>query len=109
MFEVKRLLDSVPSDNVKTILVLLEALKRGGGMLYVAGNGGSAANASHCAMHLRECGLLAFSLTDSVVHLTATGNDFGYERAFTKSLPNGAPGPGDAVLVFSCYHLYFTS
>lgn len=73
-----------------------------GGQVYVAGNGGSAANASHAATHLRECGIKAICLNDSTSHLTAIGNDFGYEHVFTKGIPAQRLQEDDLVIVFSC-------
>ena len=70
--------------------------------MYIAGNGGSAANASHAATHLRECGIKAICLNDSASHVTAIGNDFGYEHIFTKSIAAEHLHKDDLVIVFSC-------
>ncbi|MBI4218691.1 MAG: SIS domain-containing protein [Chloroflexi bacterium] len=100
--ELKHILDEVTTENLSEVATLLRNRQRKGATVYIAGNGGSAANASHCATHLRECGIKAVCLNDSLSHLTAIGNDFGYEHVFTKGLPGGRIDPSDMVLVFSC-------
>ena len=100
--EVKRTLDCVSPAALESLLSLLRTRQRSRAIVYVAGNGGSAANASHCAMHLRECGIKALCLNDSPVHLTAIGNDFGYEYVFSRGVPEGELEPAEMVLVFSC-------
>ncbi|MDP3064579.1 MAG: SIS domain-containing protein, partial [Chloroflexota bacterium] len=57
--EVIRLVASIKAREVDAILALLRLTRENGGTVFLAGNGGSAANASHCAMHLRECGVRA--------------------------------------------------
>jgi D-sedoheptulose 7-phosphate isomerase len=61
--------------------------------VYIVGNGGSAANATHIANDLISCGIKAHSLTADVATLTAIGNDFGYEHVFSRQLAVlGEPG-----------------
>lgn len=57
--------------------------------IFFAGNGGSAATASHFAQDLAEVGRKAgskifktMSLTDNTSFITAVGNDYGYEKIF---------------------------
>ena len=62
--------------------------------VYVFGNGGSAASASHmmCDMNKGVSGLAAgqrprvMALTDNVSLISAWANDFGYERIFSEQL-----------------------
>ena len=59
----------------------------------VAGNGGSAAVASHCATDLVNAGQIrAMTLHESSL-LTCMTNDFGYEHAFARilSVTRGRP------------------
>lgn len=63
-----------------------------GGRLYIAGNGGSAADAQHLAAefvsklaHDRNP-LPAEALTTDSSTLTAIGNDYGYEHVFSRQL-----------------------
>ena len=63
--------------------------------IYVIGNGGSAANASHFAQDLAK-GIFfekpvaktmkAISLTDNIAHITAIANDTGYQNIFSAQL-----------------------
>jgi D-sedoheptulose 7-phosphate isomerase len=72
---------------------------RSGNKILVAGNGGSAADAQHFAGELvsrfafDRPGLPAIALTTDTSILTAIGNDYGYERLFSRQLEaNGRPG-----------------
>lgn len=49
--------------------------------VYIIGNGGSYANAVHIQNDLEMVGIRAHTLNPA--SLTRTGNDFGYERAFS--------------------------
>lgn len=64
---------------------------RQGGRIYLAGNGGSAADAQHLAAELigrfeRENGFPAIALTVDTSSLTAIGNDFGFEELFAQQV-----------------------
>lgn len=65
---------------------------KAGCKLMVAGNGGSAADAQHLAAEFvsRLCqdrpAMRAVALTTDSSILTAVGNDYGYERVFTRQL-----------------------
>ena len=85
--------------------VVLEAL-RAGGTLLVAGNGGSAAIASHVAAEfLGKCvqdrhPLPAISLAESHSSLTAIGNDYGFDQVFLRGV-QAFGRPGDVLLAMS--------
>jgi len=73
---------------------LLEARKQNR-QIFIFGNGGSAANASHWANDLTKQRFddedrlfRVMSLTDNLPWITATANDFGYEAIFTHQLKN---------------------
>jgi D-sedoheptulose 7-phosphate isomerase len=77
--------------------------------LFIIGNGGSGANASHLCEDLAKCTLRDFesqkrlkvlSLTDNTSAIMAWGNDEGYDRIFVEQLKNFA-SPGDLVLAIS--------
>ncbi|MBM3501343.1 MAG: SIS domain-containing protein [Armatimonadetes bacterium] len=75
--------------------------------IFIIGNGGSAATASHMACDLAKGATVpgkrrvrAISLTDNVAHMTAIGNDIGYEKLFTEQLANLAEA-GDLLVVFT--------
>lgn len=71
----------------------------GGGALLVAGNGGSAAIASHVAAEfIGKCvqdraPLPAINLAESLSSVTAVANDYGYDQVFARGiLAHGRPG-----------------
>lgn len=70
---------------------LTECLKDGGKVL-ICGNGGSAADAQHFAAELvgrfevERRGLPAIALTTDSSALTAIGNDYGFERVFSRQV-----------------------
>jgi D-sedoheptulose 7-phosphate isomerase len=65
---------------------------RAGGKLLIAGNGGSAADAQHLAaefvsrFYFDRPGLAAIALTTDTSALTAIGNDYGFERLFSRQV-----------------------
>lgn len=77
-----------------------------GGTVFVAGNGGSAADAQHFAaemtgrfVHERRA-LAGVALTTDTSALTAIANDYGYEQVFARQL-GGLARPGDAFIAIS--------
>lgn len=81
--------------------------------LYLIGNGGSAAAASHLGVDLGKGTVAAdslrdeshkrlrvVSLTDNVPWITAVANDLDYEQVFVQQLMSAAMG-GDALIAFS--------
>lgn len=71
----------------------LDRARREGRTIFLIGNGGSAATASHWANDLAMCtsGLpakpvRAQALTDGVALMTAIANDYGYEQLFVRQL-----------------------
>jgi D-sedoheptulose 7-phosphate isomerase len=71
---------------------------RAGGRLYIAGNGGSAADAQHLAAEFvsklarDRAPLPAESLTTDTSILTAIGNDYGFDQVFARQLAGKATG-----------------
>ena len=65
---------------------------RRGGRLYIAGNGGSAADAQHLAAEFvsklarDRAPLAAEALTVDTSILTAIGNDYGYDQVFSRQV-----------------------
>ncbi len=82
------------SQAVETVV----ARYRDGGRLYVAGNGGSAADAQHLAAEFvsklarDRAPLPAEALTTDTSILTAIGNDYGFEQVFARQLAGKATG-----------------
>ncbi|HEY6540089.1 MAG TPA: SIS domain-containing protein [Ktedonobacteraceae bacterium] len=85
--------------------VLIKTL-RNGNKVFVAGNGGSAAEAQHFAAELvgrfkRERSPYAvLSLTTDTSILTAIANDYGYQEVFARQVV-GLSQPGDLLVTFS--------
>ena len=103
----KAALDSIPVEAVaKLIETLRQALKEDR-QIFVFGNGGSAANASHFVTDLGKGSsdkigkrFRCLSLNDNVSWMTALGNDYSYEDVFVRQLMNYGR-PGDVVLAMS--------
>lgn len=89
----------------QAVTKLVEAY-RSGGRLYIAGNGGSAADAQHlaaefvCRLGRDRASLPAEALTVDSSTLTAIGNDYGYDMIFQRQL-EGKMGQGDIFLAIS--------
>ena len=78
-------------------------------MVFIAGNGGSGANASHLCEDLgkgtlsdfeRQKRLKVISLTNNTPYILAWANDEGYERVFVEQLKNFAQ-PGALLIAIS--------
>jgi D-sedoheptulose 7-phosphate isomerase len=105
--ELARLLDGVPLEAVQRAVELLLETQAAGRRVYVIGNGGSAATASHLACDLSKStlipGLLPLrvqALADNVPLLTAWANDAAYERVFAEQIA-GLVEPNDVVIAIS--------
>lgn len=103
----KAALDSIPAAAVAQLVGVLRQALREDRQVFVFGNGGSAANASHFATDLGKGAsdklprrFRVLSLNDNVSWMTALGNDYSYEDVFLRQLQNYAR-PGDVVLVMS--------
>lgn len=87
------LLNDLPVDQVAAALEVLELAYRERRTVFLAGNGGSAATASHMANDLiwgvgrhDRSGCRAIALADAGPTVTAIANDAGYERVFRRQL-----------------------
>ena len=94
-------------DALSSIVQRLLQAKKAGKTIYTAGNGGSAATASHlCNDLLKGCrvndrvGFKAVCLADSNAIVTCLANDFSYEAIFSIPLQTCAD-KGDVLVVFS--------
>ena len=101
------LLHQIDAEVIGRIVQYLRNAGSRGSMIYVAGNGGSAATASHWVNDLGKATkssgaapLRVMSLSDNVSWLTALANDEGYSRVFSGQLENFAR-PGDVLVVIS--------
>lgn len=86
-------------------MLFVEALNSGNTLLF-AGNGGSAGDAQHIAGEFvsrflfDRPGLPAISLATDTSILTAIGNDYGYERVFSRQI-EAIGRPGDVFVAIS--------
>jgi D-sedoheptulose 7-phosphate isomerase len=101
------LMQNLDMDVVSVIVEEMERVSNQGKTLYLIGNGGSAATASHYANDLRigirshqRFHLKAVSLADNLSLLTALANDEGYDNIFVQQL-EGVLDPDDIVMAFS--------
>ena len=91
----KAALDSIPVAAVEQLVMLLRQALREDRQIFVFGNGGSAANASHFVTDLGKGSsdkigrrFRCLSLNDNVSWMTALGNDYSYEDIFVRQLEN---------------------
>jgi D-sedoheptulose 7-phosphate isomerase len=102
-----QLLQQVDLDAVDRVVEQLRRTRDAEGTVYVAGNGGSAATASHWANDLGKATkassrafMRVMCLSDNVSWLTALANDEGYDRVFSGQLENFA-AQGDLFFAIS--------
>jgi D-sedoheptulose 7-phosphate isomerase len=105
--ELEQMMQAISLPNLTAVLGILEQVYRNGHRIFVMGNGGSAATASHFALDLAKntitAGaprLKAISLTDHVPLITAWSNDTAYEHIFSEQLANMIEA-GDAAIGIS--------
>ncbi len=106
--DVNAAAEAVDADAVAACVSALEAAYRDGRQVFIAGNGGSAANASHFAQDLSKGALLdlekekrfrVLSLADNMSFITALSNDIGYDRAFDLQLRQFAQAEDVLILI----------
>jgi D-sedoheptulose 7-phosphate isomerase len=106
IYKIKTAIDGISRTSVTQALGVLSATFNSNGKICIAGNGGSAATASHFATDLSRCTnvngepVRSISLCDNAGLLTAISNDFGFEYIFTRQLNNIA-AKGDLLVVIS--------
>ena len=94
------------ADTVAAIAARYETALRGGGTLFFAGNGGSAADAQHLATeyvvryHTNRPAMRAVALTTDSSLLTACANDMGFDEVFARQVEALAK-PGDLLILHS--------
>jgi D-sedoheptulose 7-phosphate isomerase len=97
-------IDLIPQDRVATMGEILYRAYRHNKQVFVVGNGGSAATASHMACDLGKNTISpnrqrfrVLSLSDNVALMSALGNDLGYDHIFSEQLKNLIQ-PGDVLI-----------
>lgn len=91
----RELIDKINTEEVLALADCIYTAYKKQKTIFIIGNGGSAAKASHLAQDFSK-GLIsdpnikhrvkALSLTDNVPYITALGNDTGYENIFSGQL-----------------------
>ena len=95
-------------DDIIDLASELAGILRKGGTIYLAGNGGSAADCQHFATELvvrltgkfERPSLPAISLTADSSLLTAAGNDYGFDKIFSRQV-EGLVGKKDVLFLIS--------
>lgn len=90
---IKKTLDVFDKNNLEKFIDLLLDIYEKGGNIYIFGNGGSGANASHFTgdflkgiSYPRERGFKAICLNDNIPGLMAYANDLSYDEIFVHEL-----------------------
>ena len=105
--EVQHTLNLLPIDQIQQVIAVLHDARLCGHQIFIMGNGGSAATASHFVCDLgkntRKPGWPHFKvigLTDNIAGFSAFANDEGYEFVFSGQLESLLM-PGDVVIGIS--------
>lgn len=100
-------LNAIDLETVQACIDLLAKTRDDEAMIFVCGNGGSAATASHFATDLgkgasygRSKRFRVVALTDNVPIITAYSNDVDYDIVFSEQL-RGLARPGDVLVTIS--------
>ena len=104
---VTRLIEKLPEDQIQDFVDTIAEAYHTGRQVFILGNGGSAATASHLACDLQK-GIggeaprkfKVMAVTDSVPIMTAWANDTDYSRIFSEQIDTWA-NPGDLVIAIS--------
>lgn len=100
--ELSAALLSVDRDELQKAIEVLRQARNSRKSVWIIGNGGSAATASHFANDLgKMCRIKAFCIPDMVPTVTAFGNDDGWDFMFQHTMDVYLE-PGDVVVAISC-------
>jgi D-sedoheptulose 7-phosphate isomerase len=105
--DLQATLAALPLEPIEQVVSILNQARLENRQVFIMGNGGSAATASHfvcdLAKNTREVGKPHFKvigLSDNMAILSALANDEGYENVFVQQLAN-LLNPGDIVIAIS--------
>jgi D-sedoheptulose 7-phosphate isomerase len=105
--QLAKVVAEMPRDQIWDVIYALIDVWQRRARVFLLGNGGSAATASHMAYNLNKLIIVpgqprfkAIALTDNVPLLTAWGEDTAYENIFVEQLLNFLE-PGDVVIGIS--------
>ena len=103
----KKVISSLDVKSINNIMNEIEEARKRGSNIFICGNGGSAATASHygCDFNKGVSGLLDkntnfICLSDNVPTMMAIANDYSYDEIFSYQLRNRLK-PGDLLFVIS--------
>lgn len=100
--QVKEICDLVDLNLVIDFANVIDSYKHNGGRIFIAGVGGSAANASHFVNDLRKItGVEAYSVSENVAELTARVNDESWEDSYVNYLKGSRVDDYDCLIVLS--------
>lgn len=98
---------SLPASELERLLIRLREARNAGATVWIAGNGGSAATASHAVAdfvktsnQMGRAPVKSLALHESVSLVTAISNDIEFRETFSKSL-EWLSKPGDLYLAIS--------
>jgi D-sedoheptulose 7-phosphate isomerase len=104
---LKRTLDALPLELIEATVEQIHLARVNQRQVFIMGNGGSAATASHFACDLGKNTVMAGfprlrvqSLNDNMAFFSACANDYGYDTVFAEQLTNFIQ-PEDVVLAIS--------
>ena len=93
--ELETVIRRISREDIRTVVALLLDAWKEGRTIFLAGNGGSAATASHMMNDLNKFTIVegiprfrCIALTDNVPLMTAVGNDLSYSDIFVEPLKN---------------------
>ena len=105
--ELKKTLDQLPWERIRDVIGILQYARMNDKQVFIMGNGGSAATASHFACDLAKGTLLTdkprfrvMALTDNMPLFSAYANDYGYEHVFAQQLASSVRR-GDIIIGIS--------
>lgn len=105
--DIKNTLDQMPVEQIDEVIHILQRARLDHKQVFIMGNGGSAATASHFVCDLAkntqrpgQPNFRAIGLTDNMAIFSAYANDEGYENVFSQQL-NNLLQPGDVVIAIS--------
>ncbi len=98
--QLGRALTTVDWTSVERLASSLAESGRAGRSVFICGNGGSHANASHLANDFQLAGIRAHALASNPAVLTCSANDCGYDTVFMLQLALLASS-GDTLIVLS--------
>ncbi|MEO6499704.1 MAG: D-sedoheptulose 7-phosphate isomerase [Mucilaginibacter sp.] len=102
---IQKVIDTLTGD-IEAACEMVTSVVKAGNMVFLAGNGGSAADAQHIAAEFtgrfvkERKPLRGIALTTDTSALTAIANDYGYDNVFSRQL-EGLASPGDLFIGIS--------